>query len=96
MPPPASHTDLQTFRDGLIDGRSSCRHPAPHPVGTAGSLAPPSPWRDLPELPGGWNGVFRRFSRESRKGTGWRLFEAVADDPDSARNPVAATVPWPE
>ncbi len=27
-----------------------------------------SPWRDLPDLFGGWNSAFRRFSRWSRKG----------------------------
>ena len=27
-----------------------------------------SPWRDLPEVFGEWNSVFRRFSRWSRKG----------------------------
>jgi putative transposase len=41
-----------------------------------------SPWRDLPEVFGPWNSVFRRFSRWSQKGVWWRLFEATADDPD--------------
>ncbi|MPZ10264.1 MAG: IS5 family transposase [Kiloniellaceae bacterium] len=41
-----------------------------------------SPWRDLPEVFGEWNSVFRRFSRWSRKGVWWRIFEAMADDPD--------------
>ena len=41
-----------------------------------------SPWRDLPEVFGEWNSVFRRFSRWSRKGVWHRLFEAMADDPD--------------
>ena len=41
-----------------------------------------SPWRDLPEVFGEGNSVFRRFSRWSQKGVWWRLFEAVADDPD--------------
>ncbi|MCJ9696039.1 IS5/IS1182 family transposase [Rhizobium anhuiense] len=41
-----------------------------------------SPWRDLPEVFGEWNSVFRRFSRWSRKGIWWRIFEAMADDPD--------------
>lgn len=39
-----------------------------------------SPWRDLPEVFGSWNSMFRRFSRWSRKGgdvcycksMGWR------------------------
>ncbi len=41
-----------------------------------------SPWRDLPEAFGDWNGVFRRFSRWSLKGVWWRIFEAMSDDPD--------------
>ena len=41
-----------------------------------------SPWRDLPEMFGEWNSVFRRFSRWSRKGVWWRIFEAMSDDPD--------------
>jgi putative transposase len=36
-----------------------------------------SPWRDLPEAFGDWNSVFRRFSRWSRKGVWWRIFEAI-------------------
>ncbi len=41
-----------------------------------------SPWRDLPELFGEWNSVFRRFSRWSAKGVWQRMFEALSDDPD--------------
>lgn len=41
-----------------------------------------SPWRDLPEVFGEWNSVFRRFSRWSCKGVWWRIFQAVSDDPD--------------
>jgi len=41
-----------------------------------------SPWRDLPGVFGEWNSVFRRFSRWSRKGVWWRIFEAMADDTD--------------
>lgn len=41
-----------------------------------------SPWRDLPDVFGDWNSVFRRFSRWSRKGVWWRIFEAMSDDPD--------------
>jgi len=41
-----------------------------------------SPWRDLPEVFGDWNSVFRRFSRWSIKGVWWRIFEAMSDDPD--------------
>lgn len=38
-----------------------------------------SPWRDLPDVFGAWNSAFRRFSRWSRKGIWWRIFEAMAD-----------------
>jgi putative transposase len=41
-----------------------------------------APWRDLPELFGEWNSVFRRFSRWGEKGVWTRIFEAMADDPD--------------
>jgi len=41
-----------------------------------------SPWRDLPEVFGDWNSVFRRFSRWSQKGVWHRLFAAMSDDPD--------------
>lgn len=41
-----------------------------------------SPWRDLSEVFGDWNSVFRRFSRWSAKGVWCRIFEAMSDDPD--------------
>jgi transposase len=41
-----------------------------------------SPWRDLHEVFGDWNSVFRRFSRWSAKGVWWRIFEAMSGDPD--------------
>jgi len=41
-----------------------------------------SPWRDLPEVFGEWNSVFRRFSRWSQKGVWQRIFDALSDDPD--------------
>jgi putative transposase len=41
-----------------------------------------SPWRDLPDAFGGWNSVFRRFSRWSAKGVWQRMFAALSDDPD--------------
>ena len=31
---------------------------------------------------GGWNSVFRRFSRWSRKSVWQRMFAAMSDDPD--------------
>jgi len=41
-----------------------------------------SPWRDLPDVFGSWNSVFRRFSRWSAKGLWHRIFAAMADDSD--------------
>ena len=41
-----------------------------------------APWRDLPEVFGEWNSVFRRFSRWSQKGVWHRIFEAMSDDAD--------------
>ena len=41
-----------------------------------------APWRDLPEVFGSWNSAFRRFSRWSAKGVWYRIFAAIADDPD--------------
>jgi len=41
-----------------------------------------APWRDLPEVFGEWNSVFRRFSRWSQKGVWQRVFEVMSDDPD--------------
>jgi putative transposase len=41
-----------------------------------------APWRDLPEVFGAWNSVFRRFSRWSAKGVWRRIFEAMSDDAD--------------
>ena len=51
-----------------------------------------SPWRDLPELFGDWNSVFRRFSRWSRKGVWWRFFEAMSDDPGFEHLIVDSTI----
>ena len=41
-----------------------------------------APWRDLPEVFGRWNSVFRRFCRWAAKGVRERLFAAMSDDPD--------------
>jgi len=51
-----------------------------------------APWRDLPEVFGDWNSVFRRVSRLSDKGVWRRIFEAMSDDPDVEflRTPVPA------
>jgi len=51
-----------------------------------------SPWRDLPEVFGDWNSVFRRFSRWSHKGVWWRIFEAMSDDPDFEYRIVDSTI----
>jgi len=41
-----------------------------------------APWRDLPEMFGPWNSVFRRFSRWAKRGVWSRILEALSDDPD--------------
>jgi transposase len=41
-----------------------------------------SPWRDLPDVFGSWNSVFRRFSGWSAKGIWHGVFAAMADDGD--------------
>ena len=51
-----------------------------------------SPWRDLPDVFGGWNSVFRRFSRRSRKGIWWRMFAVMPDDPDFEQLIVDSTI----
>lgn len=51
-----------------------------------------SAWRDLPAVFGEWNSVFRRFSRWSRKGVWWRIFEAMSDDSDFEYLIVHSTV----
>jgi putative transposase len=51
-----------------------------------------SPWRDLPEVFGEWNSVWRRFNRWSEKGVWWRIFEAMSDDPDFEYLIIDATV----
>lgn len=43
-----------------------------------------SPWRDLPDVFGEWNSVFRRFSRWSQKGVWWRMFAAMRMIPISS------------
>ena len=41
-----------------------------------------APWRDLPDVFGSWNSVFRRFSRWSAKGVWHPMFEAMSGDED--------------
>ena len=41
-----------------------------------------APWRDLPEVFGSWNSVFRRFRRWARAGNFERLFQTLSGDPD--------------
>lgn len=43
-----------------------------------------STWRDLPDVFGAWNSAFRRFSRWSRKGIWWQIFEAMAPNRQAA------------
>ena len=41
-----------------------------------------APWRDLPELFGFWNTVFRRFRRWAKNGVFDRIFKSLSGDPD--------------
>ena len=41
-----------------------------------------APWRDLPELFGSWNSVFRRFRRWAQAGIFERLFQILSGEPD--------------
>jgi transposase len=40
------------------------------------------PWRDIPEVFGHWNSVYKRFRAWSQKGTLMRVFQALVRDPD--------------
>ncbi len=51
-----------------------------------------SPWRDLPEMFGKWNTVWRRFDDWCRAGVWERMFEAVSDDPDMEYAMIDATI----
>jgi transposase len=50
------------------------------------------PWRDLPEVLGGWNSTFHRFSRWSEMGIWRRIFEAMSDDADFEHLIVGSTI----
>ena len=41
-----------------------------------------APWRDLPEVFGSWNTVFRRFRRWARNGIFEKIFKSLSGDPD--------------
>jgi transposase len=41
-----------------------------------------APWRDLPEMFGNWNSVFRRFRRWAQTSVLEQLFLALSGDPD--------------
>jgi transposase len=41
-----------------------------------------APWRDLPEMFGNWNSVFRRFRRWAQASVFERLFQVLSGDPD--------------
>ena len=51
-----------------------------------------SPWRDLPELFGHWNTVFKRFRYWVKAGVFNRMFDAVSDEPDMEYAMVDATI----
>ncbi|MEO1200624.1 MAG: IS5 family transposase [Pseudomonadota bacterium] len=51
-----------------------------------------SPWRDLPEMVGTWNVVWRRFDDWCKAGVWERMFEAVSDDSDMEYAMVDATI----
>jgi transposase len=41
-----------------------------------------APWRDLPEMFGNWNSVFRRFRRWAQISVFEHIFQALSGDPD--------------
>ncbi len=51
-----------------------------------------SPWRDLREIFGKWNTVFKRYRDSAKVDVFRRLFETVSDDPDMEFAMVNATI----
>jgi transposase len=51
-----------------------------------------SPWRDLPEVFGKWNMVFKRYRDWVKAGVFARLFEACSDEPDMEYAMIDATI----
>jgi len=41
-----------------------------------------APWRDLPEVLGNWNSVFKRFRRWAKRGAFERIFNVLSEDAD--------------
>lgn len=51
-----------------------------------------APWRDLPEVFGNWNTVFKRFRHWVKRDVFKRIFDAVAKDPDMQYAMVDGTI----
>jgi transposase len=59
-----------------------CLGKATDPGRTGGDARPGSPWRDLPEVFGRWNTVFKRFRHWVKADVFKRIFDALSGDPD--------------
>ena len=51
-----------------------------------------SPWRDLPEIFGKWNTVFKRYRDWLKADVFYKIFMAVSDDPDMEYAMIDATI----
>lgn len=51
-----------------------------------------SPWRDLPELFGKWNTVFKRFREWVKRDVFKRIFDALSDEPDMEYAMIDGTI----